>query len=305
MIKRLCVILAALWLSVALLARCGQSETPESIATLNITVSIMPQKYFVARIGGEHVKVNVMVEPGASPATYEPKPEQLTALSKAAAYVSIGVPFEKAWLDKITSANSEMLLVDTTEGIERMPMGAHSHHGEEQHEEEPHAGEPENPDPHIWLSPSLVKIQSQTIYDALVQLDPAHRSEYKANLDGFLAEVDALDAEIRETLTGLKTRKFMVFHPAWGYFARDYGLEMIPIEIGGQEPSAAELAALIEEAQEEDIKVIFAQPEFSTRAAETIAKEIGGKVLPISPLAPDWLGNLRQVAETFAKVLGQ
>jgi zinc transport system substrate-binding protein len=282
MVKRLYLIGVVLLLGAMLLTGCGQSTTSEPTGPLNVTVSILPQKYFVERIGGEYVTVNVMVQPGASPATYEPKPEQLTALGKAAAYFSIGVPFESAWLDKIASANSEMRMVDTTGGIEKVGQ-----------------------DPHIWLSPTLVKTQAQTIYEALAQLDPTHETEYKTNLDSFIADIDALDADIRKTLARVENRKFMVFHPSWGYFARDYGLEMIPIEVGGQEPSAAELAALIAEAKEGGIKVVFAQPEFSTRDAETIAKEIGGEVLLISPLAPDWLDNLRQVAETFAEVLSQ
>lgn len=271
-------------LIITLLSGCGPDEQPTSSAALNVTVSILPQKYFVERIGGENVAVNVMVLPGESPATYEPKPDQLRALSEAQAYVSIGVPFENAWLARISSANPDMLMVDTTQGIERL-------------------GDPEHPDPHIWLSPRLVKIQAQTIYEALAQLDPEHQATYQANLERFLEDIDALDADIRSTLSGLEQRKFMVFHPSWSYFARDYDLEMIPIEIGGQEPSAAELAALVERAQEEDIRVIFAQPQFSTEKAQTIAAEIGGEVLLIDPLALDWLDNLRRVAETFADVL--
>ncbi len=272
-------------LIITLLIGCGPDEQPTSSAVLNVTVSILPQQYFVERIGGENVAVNVMVLPGESPATYEPKPDQLRALSKAQAYVSIGVPFEQAWLERISSANPDMLMVDTTQGIERL-------------------GDPEHPDPHIWLSPRLVKIQARTIYEALAQLDPEHQTTYQANLERFLEDIDALDADIRSTLSGLEQRKFMVFHPSWSYFARDYDLEMIPIEIGGQEPSAAELAALVERAQAEDIRVIFAQPQFSTEKAQTIAEEIGGEVLLIDPLAPDWLDNLRRVAETFADVLG-
>ena len=302
---------ATLLTAAALLAACGASETAGSAATraatagpaepLQITVSIVPQKYFVERIGGEHVSVNVLVAPGASPATYEPKPAQLTALSQADAYVSIGVPFENAWMDRIASANPEMLMVDTTRGIERRPMGA------ERREPEGRAtgSEAASPDPHIWLSPRLVKVQAQTICAALVELDPAHRETYKANLDGFLADIDVLIADINDTLAGLDQRRFIVFHPAWGYFADEFDLEMIPIEVGGQEPSAAELADLITRAQDEGIKVIFAQPEFSTTAAEAIAGEIGGEVLLISPLAPDWLSNLRQVATTFANALGR
>ena len=261
---------------------CRPVATLESTGKIKVTVSILPQKYFVERIGGQYVDVNVMVLPGASPATYEPKPEQIKALSLADAYVSIGVPFENAWLERIASANPDTLMVDTTQGIERV-----------------------GDDPHIWLSPKLVKVQAQTICDALAQLDPTHEAAYQANLNSFLVDIDALDDDIRTTLTGVKSRKYMVFHPSWGYFARDYELEMIPIEIGGQEPSAAELAALITEANEAEIRVIFAQPEFSTRDAETIAREIGGDVLLISPLALDWPDNLRKAAEVFAEALGQ
>jgi len=284
-----CIVVAALVLGGFLLAGCGRPATRVPATGLNITVSIVPQKYFVERIGGDRVNVNVMVEPGFSPATYEPKAEQLKELSRADAYISIGVPFEKAWMGRIGSVNSEMPIVDTTQGIERMPMGAGG----------------ENLDPHIWLSPRLVKIQAQTIYEALAELDATHKGDYKSNLDSFIADIDALEANIRAALEGVENRKFMVFHPAWGYLARDFELEMIPIEVGGQEPSAAELASLIAEAQEEGIRVIFAQPEFSTRDAETIASEIGGEVLLISPLASDWLDNLRRVADTFAEVLGE
>jgi len=271
------------------LAACSpaRSAEPTSTRLLNITVSIVPQQYFVERIGGEYVMVNVMVEPGASPATYEPKPEQMTALSKAAAYISIGVPFESAWLQKIKSANPKMKLVDTTQGIDRQaaPDGGFN--------------------PHIWLSPALVKIQSQTIYNALVELDPDHQEQFKANLDAFLADIDKLDVEIRATLENTASKKVIVFHPACGYFARDYGLQEISIEVNGQEPSAKELARLIETAQAENIKVVFVQPEFSQEDAQTIAREIDGEVLSISSLAPDWLANLQMVADTFAAVLNK
>ena len=280
--KRFYIAAVRLLLVAGVLAGCGQQTTPTVSAALHVTVSILPQRYFVERVGGEYVTVNVMVEPGANPATYEPQPEQLRALNLADVYFSIGVPFEDVWLERFASVNENLLLVDTTQGIERQ-------------------GDPEHPDPHIWLSPALVKVQAQTIYETLAQLDPAHQETYRANLESFLADIDALDADIRETLTGVENRKFMVFHPSWGYFARDYGLEQLPVEVEGQEPSAAELAALVARAKQEGIKVIFAQPEFSTRSAETIAQEIGGEVLLISPLAPDWLDNLRRVAEVLAK----
>jgi zinc transport system substrate-binding protein len=267
---------------------------------LDVTVSILPQEYFVDKIGGDRVEVNIMVEPGASPATYEPKPQQMKALSEAEAYVSIGVPFEKAWLEKIKSANPQMLVIDSAQGIERMEMVAHHHHGEEEAEHDHGA---ETLDPHIWLSPQLVKLQAENIYQGLVKIDPENEAEYQANLAQFLTEIDQLDRQIQQNLAGVENRQFIVFHPSWGYFARDYDLEQIPIEVGGQEPSAAELGEIVKEAQEENIKVIFAQPEFSTQSAETIAQEIGGQVLLITPLAPDWSNNLLQVSQTFAEVL--
>ncbi|MBN1877220.1 MAG: zinc ABC transporter substrate-binding protein [Anaerolineae bacterium] len=286
------------------LVGCAPQSVADNDSKLDVTVSIVPQRYFVERIGGEYVSVSVMVEPGASPATYEPKPEQLKDLSKSVAYFSIGVPFENVWLGKIVEANKAMLLVDTIAQVERMPMATHHHEGEDEQEEE-HEDEVGAPDPHVWVSPELVKLQSQAIYEALSQLDPQHQDAYKANLITFIEDIDALESDIRETLSGLKNNKFMVFHPAWGYFARDFGLEQIPVEVGGQEPSAQELAVLIEHAQEEGIQVVFAQPEFSIQNAETIAKEIGGEVLLISPLAPDWLDNMHKVAQTFADALNK
>ena len=288
------------------LAACATPPGPTRLGSaddgrLYVTVSIAPQKYFLERVGGERVKVSVMVAPGASPATYEPKPEQLKALSDAGAYFSIGVPFESVWLQKIAAANEDMMVVDTIKGIERMSMAAH-HHRDEEHKVDRADGAP---DPHVWLSPELVKVQSQAIYDALAKLDPQHQDEYQANLGAFIADIDQLQADMRETLSDLKGDSFMVFHPAWGYLADDFGLEQIPVEVGGQEPSAQELAQLIQDARDRGIQVIFAQPEFSTEDAETIAQEIGGKVLLISPLAPDWLDNMRRVAQTFADVLGE
>lgn len=292
------------------LAACAQPADPQGAGALIVTVSIAPQRYFVERIAGEGVDVNVMVEPGASPATYEPKPEQLAALSQSAAYFSIGVPFENVWLDRIAEANPEMPIVDTAAGIERVPIEAHSHEAgaDEDHsddEDDDHDHAEGAPDPHIWLSPSLVKVQARTIAEALIDLDPDRQAAYEANLDAFLADIEDLEGTIEEALSGVESRKFLVFHPSWGYFAEDFGLEQIAIEVGGQEPSARELAELIALAEEEEIRVVFAQPEFSAEDATTIAEEIGGEVIMVSPLAEDWLNNMSKVADTFAEALSR
>lgn len=282
-----------------------------------ITVSILPQQYFLQRLAGDYFDVNVMVEPGESPENYEPTAQQMRALSESVAYISIGVQFENVWMEKIQSANKEMLIIDSSAGIKKLTMVNHIHEDEEhegedhehegeEHEDEEHEGEEHHHeegelDPHVWMSPRLVKIQAQNITEALIRLDPQHEQEYLTNLESFLADIDALDQDLSDQLSGVTKKSFMIFHPAMGYFAADYGLTQIPIEIGGTEPSAQELARFIEEAKEEDVHVIFVQPEFSKRSAETIAQEINGTVQELFVLSPDWLNNMRTIGQTIAE----
>ncbi|WP_319406534.1 metal ABC transporter solute-binding protein, Zn/Mn family [uncultured Desulfosarcina sp.] len=280
-----------------------------------VFVSIVPQKFFVQQIGKDLVAIQVMVQPGASPATYEPKPKQMAEISKAAIYFSIGVPFENAWLSKVSAANPGMKVVPTDHGIEKLHMAAHHHHEEGGHHEmvdayhekgehgEAHRHAHGGLDPHIWLSPPLVKIQARTIMAALQAIDPAHGSVYEANYQRFASTIDELDTQLKQTFTGRKGLQFMVFHPAWGYFAHAYGLEQVPIEIEGKNPKPAQLQRLVERARTSKINVIFVQPQFSAKSAEQIAEAIHGQVLPANPLAEDWAANLRTVAEKFKAAL--
>jgi len=269
---------------------------------VSVFVSIVPQKYFVQQIGKDLTDVHVMVQPGAAPATYEPKPKQMADLSKTKVYFAIGVPFESSWLKKIAAANPKMKVVHTDHDIEKIPMATHHHHDEEGNHHEK-GDDPGRLDPHIWLSPSLVKIQARTILTALQEIDPSHRTVYKANYNQFVSRIGELDAQLKTTFAGKQGLRFMVFHPAWGYFAHTYGLEQVPIEIEGKDPKPAQLKELIEHAREYGIKVVFVQPQFSTKNAELVAKEIGGQVAFANPLAEDWLANLREVAEKFKAAL--
>lgn len=280
-----------------------------------VFVSIAPQKYFVQQIGRQWVSVRVMVQAGASPATYEPKPRQMAALSQTAVYFAIGVPFEDIWLDRIAAANPNMRVVRTEQGIARMPMAAHHHHDEEdQHlDRGGHHGQGDHHpaadtdhqglDPHIWLSPPLVKIQIQAILSALKAIDPAHQDAFEANYRRFAAEIDRLDSRLRQTFTDRQGLQFLVFHPAWGYFARTYGIEQVPVEIEGKAPKPARLQALIRRARNAGIKVIFVQPQFSTKSARLVAGEIGGQVAFADPLAEEWMANLQAVADKFKAAL--
>lgn len=273
-------------------------------AKVGVFVSLAPQKYFVQKIGQDRVDVQVMIPPGADPHTYEPKPRQMAALARARIYFAIGIEFEQAKLKKLSRANPQMEVVPTDQGIEKIPMEAR-HHGAENggqdtqsddgRQRDSHASR--GLDPHIWLSPPLVTKQAAVICTALQEIDPAHRLIYEANYQAFVSEITQLDAELNNIFAAKRGLQFMVFHPAWGYFAHTYGLRQLAVEIEGKNPKPAQLQELIEHARANQIKVLFVQPQFSARSARLIAGAIGGQVVFADPLAEDWAANLRQVAQ--------
>ena len=273
--------------------------------TVNVAVSILPQKYFVKKIGGDRVHISVMVLPGANPATYEPKPRQMVSLTKARLYFAIGVPFEANWLKRFADVNPEMKIVATQAGITKIPMkaGGHQHH-QTKTEYRAETTATDIMDPHIWLSPPLVMVQAKNIRDGLIKADPAGRKVYETHYTAFMEELKDLDLELKKVFqTTGQNLSFMVYHPSWGYFAENYGLEQIPIELEGKKPSPRKLQELIQEARKDSIKVIFVQPQFSEKSAETIANAIGGKVVFADPLAEDWGNNMRDVAEKLKTAL--
>jgi len=314
----------------------GRPATPGPPSRLPVFVTILPQAYFVERIGGRHVDVSVLVGAGQSPHSYEPTPRQMARLNGARAYFRIGVPVERAVLGKIGASHRKIEIVATQQGVPyRYPDGeGHDHGGSggtpreakkktgaPVHEEgqstgrsgdaagkqraSPHPAEGRQaPDPHIWLDPRLVKIQAQNIHDALCRLDPDHRQEYGANLQAFQADLDRVDARIARALAPLKGKKLYVYHPAFGYFAAAYGLIQTPVERGGREPSARQLASLITAARRESVKVIFVQAQFPAKSAAAVARAIGGAVVPIDPLARDYLDNLNRIATAVEQGLG-
>ncbi|VEN73325.1 Cation ABC transporter substrate-binding protein [Candidatus Desulfarcum epimagneticum] len=262
-----------------------------------VFVSVAPQRYFVRRIAADTLDVRIMAPPGASPATYEPRPRQMAALSKAKIYFAIGVPFEKIWLKKIAASNPDMRIVDTSAGVEKKPMDVfHDHHHGHDHE----SGAPGVlMDPHIWTSPPLVAKQARHILAALGEMDPGRRPFYEKNAAAFIKRLEELDADFRKIFKKSTGMGFMVFHPSWGYFARAYGLRQIPVEVEGKEPKAPQLKQLILKAGRMGVKVIFAQPQFSSKSAERVAREIGARVVFADPLAENWFQNMRETAAKF------
>ncbi len=221
-----------------------------------------------------------MVRPGSNPATYEPTPNQLRHITCSKIYFSIGVPFEHVWLQKFSSLNPNMLIVHT-EVVNNNKK-----------------------DPHIWLSPPLVKKQIRIMAQALIRIDPAHKDIYKKNLTRFEKDICKLDKRIRAIFQIRDKRKeFLVLHPAWGHFASAYGLKQVSINREGKEPSAEALASLLHYIKEKGFNIIFVQPQFSRKKAETIAREIRGKIVFIDPLSEDWEKNLEMAAIQISRGL--
>jgi len=297
------------WALLFLLCAVWGSGTALAGDPIPVFVSIPPQKYFVEKIGGSLVNVSVMVPPGANPHIYEPRPHQMTALAKSRIYFAIGVTFETVWLPKFAKLNPQMRIVHTDKGIDKMAMVAHHHEEEEvvggkdrtkhAHREEPSG----TPDPHVWVAPPEVRTIARNILDALTAMDPSNSRAYQSNQEAFLKEIDRLDKDLTGIFKDKKGLQFMVYHPAWGYFARAYGLEQIPVEMEGKEPKPEQLKELIALAKKDGIKIIFVQPQFSTKSAETVAKALGGQVVFADNLREDWEKNLREQAEKFKQAL--
>ncbi|WP_340819183.1 zinc ABC transporter substrate-binding protein [Methanolobus sp. WCC4] len=321
--RNMMVLIFTFIIGIILMSGCVDEADTSGVSSdttdMVVAVSVLPQAEFVEKIAGDNVEVIVVVPPGADPHSYEPTPGQLKDLSDAKMYAMVGsgLTIEDMMIDKIADLNPDMMVIDCSEGIALKEMEAHDHEEEtdgDHHEEESgdvhddgaeeHDHDHENGlDPHIWTSPANVKIMVETIYEGLVELDPENESVYLENKDAYLAELDALDEDIKATLSDKEGSSFMVYHPAWGYFADHYGLTEVAVEIEGKEPSVKGMQNVIDEANEKGIKVIFVQSGFSTVSAQTIANEIGGEVVEVDPLAKDYIDNLAKVAEAFEKGL--
>jgi zinc transport system substrate-binding protein len=275
---------------------CGPVTGPRD-GRLRVAVSVPPQAYFVERIGGGRVKVDVMIPPGYSHVDYPLTPSQIAALSRAQVYVAVGHPafeIERARILPFLKDVSGVRIVDMSKGMRILEDS-----GEGEHEDHGHEGG----DPHVWVSPDTVAVAARNIATALEGIDPAHAAEYRANLRRFEAEIAALDREIRAELAGVKGGRFMVYHPTWGYFARQYGLEQVAIEAEGKEPNAARLIRLIDDARRENVKVIFVQSGFPRKSAQVIADAVGGRILVADPQERDWIDNLRRVSRELSEAL--
>jgi len=296
---RMAVIVALLVVMVGVLTTGCTIAPSKERDGIGVIVTIGPQREMAERIGGGLVHVTVMVPPNASPHTYSPTPSQMKDVADAEVYLKVGsgIEFEQVHMDTVKENSQDMDIVDCSVGITLIPMVEHEDDGEE--EEEDHHDEGAL-DPHIWTSPVNMMTMARNVRDGYIKVDPDNKATYDANLEAYLADLRALDIDMRAAVAGHENDMFLVYHPAWGYLAKDYNLTQLAIEKGGKDPGPAGLVAIIEQAKEHNITVIFVEPQFDTSRAETIAQEIGGEVVVVDPLGDDYLVNMRNVATKLA-----
>jgi len=255
-----------------------------------VSVSIAPQKYFVERLMGDSIEVNVMIPPGSGHATYAPTPGQLKSLSQSIAYFKMGhLGFEATWTDKFEAANQQMLWFDLSQGIEVI-QGEHHHH---------HHGEADHVctggiDPHTWTSPTEMKVVITNLRKALISLFPTNKELINSNYESFMNDIQGLDEQLYQLKTAQPQLKFMIFHPAYSYLARAYGFEQMTIEFEGKTPTPARLKETIEQARDNSIKTIYIQEEFDRKNADVIASEIGAQTVQVNPLSENWLAEMNR-----------
>jgi zinc transport system substrate-binding protein len=267
------IISVFLFAGVSLKANLGLISKEEKIG---VVVSILPLAEFVEQVGKDKVEVTVIVPPGADPHLFELTPVQLKKISQAQLYVEVGsgLNFELTWMDKIKLIYKDMLICNSSIGITLVDK-----------------------DPHIWLSPRNAKTMVENISEALIKIDPLSQKYFKKNSIEYINKLDILDKEIKARLEGVKNRRFISSHPAWGYFAKEYDLIQIAIENEGKEPSAASLAHIIDQTRAFNISIILVSPQYNMKSAEVVAKEVGAQIIIADDLSMDYINNLRKLVE--------
>ena len=285
----------SLLLLLFLIVSCNSSK--ENTPTLSVTIE--PQRYFVEQIVGDKFKVNTIVPAGTSPEAYDPTPSQMIALNKSTLYFKVGyLGFENAWGKNLEANNVHVRLINTSENIDLIEGSDHSTEIGDGHDHEGH--DHSGVDPHVWSSPKSALIMAENMLNALVVADVENQKYYRDNFKHLQAEMVETDSVITELLAGATARSFIIYHPALGYFARDYNLTQYSIELEGKSPSPQQLKEMIDFAHAQGIKTIFVQKGFDSKNAESLAKEVGASIHSIDPLSYHWSEELIRIAKILA-----
>lgn len=266
------------------LPACAQSSQ------IWVVVSVLPQKNIVERIGGNFVKVEVLVPKGKSPEIYEPTIAQMQSIQNAQIFFGVGMPFEYKWHQRFLNTNPHLNYLNLAES-------ALSHHNNSSHDHH---------NPHIWLSLAQIQNQIAQITQQLSALDPSHKAVYESNQKQFLQEIHTLKRSIQNVFnTPNAQKKFLVYHPAFEYFAQEFGLEEFSIEHDGKELKGADLSKLIQNIKLYGLKVIFIQPQFSKQRVQLLSKELNMRIIELDPLKDLWLDSMQTYACQIAFSLSQ
>ena len=270
---------------------------PPAGAACRVTVSIEPLAWLVERLIGDDGQVCTALAPGESPATYDPTPRRLAELARTDLYLGVGVPMERVLLPHLRRDRPGLAIHDLAEGLEKLAIGGHSHDHGDGHD---HAHEF---DPHVWLSPRLMGRMAESAARILAARHPELGEALPTRAAALQSDLADLDAELRAILSPAAGRTLVVFHPAFGYLARDYGLVQRAIEKDGLPPSPRRLAEVLAEIRAQGLRAIFVQPQEASAQLQALARAEGLQVLELDPLAGDYTENMRRMAEVIAGAL--
>jgi zinc transport system substrate-binding protein len=302
-----------------LLVLCLPAVAGNNSAPLPVLVSIAPQKFLLDCIAGDAVSVTVLVKPGSDPHAYEPSPAQVRAASASQIWFTIGVPFEDVWLPRIMDNAPHLRTVSLISDIQRLTTkneerdhhnhvreAEHAHQAAASHGHE-HTHTHDGEDPHVWLSPLLIRQMLPVITQTLCRELPDRTAGFQTkakNLDGTL---ETLHAELSRSFQPFPTerRVFLTFHPSWRYFALHYDLTELSIEVDGKEPSPKQLQEIMDMAKAHGITTVFVEPQFPKNAARAIAEALGATIVEADPLAEDliqlYTGMGEKLVQSFAR----
>lgn len=304
-------------LSIFLFSCHSGTRKTESVTEHVLTVTVEPQRFFLEQLVGDAYTVQTLLPPGATPETYEPPPSVMIAMGKSLLYFKVGaLGFENAWSQRLAANYPDIRIVDCSKGVELMREAGHHHPTEAAHPDNAAGAEAgvsglpkvlpfdvrhEAPDPHIWSSPRTAKIMVENMYEALAESDPDNRERFRTGYEGLLEMLQRTDSLIRLRLASAPSHAFMIYHPALGYFARDYGLLQYSIEFEGKKPSPAQIRRSVDLARREKIHTVFIQRGFDMKNAEVIAEEIGAELFEINPLGYEWEEELLRIADILSR----